>query len=121
MKDKDYKQTFSPVAKLTKIRVFIAVGTTKNWLLHQLDIYNAFLHGYIDEEVYMLPPNGYHEAKPGHVCKLQMSLYRLKQASRHWNLDLTKFYKEKVSSNQKGTTHCLQENRKICLLLFWYI
>ena len=65
MKDKDDKQTFSPIAKLTTIRVFIAMTSTKNWLLHQLDINNAFLQGCINEEVYMLPPKGYHKAKPG--------------------------------------------------------
>ena len=56
VKDKEYKHTFFPVAKLTTIRLFIALATTRGWPLHQLDINNAFLHGFIDEEVYMLPP-----------------------------------------------------------------
>jgi len=59
VKDKDYKHTFSPVAKLTSVRVFIALATVKSWPLYQLDINNAFLHGFIDEDVYMLPPQGY--------------------------------------------------------------
>jgi len=70
VKDKDYKHTFSPVAKLTTVRIFIAFATAKSGPLHQLDINNAFLHGYLDEEVYMVPPEGYTKAKPGQVCKL---------------------------------------------------
>jgi len=79
------------VAKLTTVRLFIALATAKGWPLHQLNINNAFLHGYIDEEVYMYPPAGYTKALPGQVYKLQRSLYGLKQASRQWNLELTKF------------------------------
>jgi len=65
IKDKDYKYTFFPVAKLTTVRVFIALATVKSWSLHQLDINNAFLHGFIDEEVYMQPSEGYTKASPG--------------------------------------------------------
>ena len=91
IKDKDCKHTFSPVAELTTVRIFIALATAKSWPLHQLDINNAFLHGFIDEEVYMQPPAGYTKASPGQVCKLQRSLCGLKQASWQWNLELTRF------------------------------
>ena len=88
VKDKDYKHTFSLAAKLTTVRIFIALATAKSWPLHQLDINNAFLHGFIDEEVHMYHPEGYTAAKPGQVCKLKRSLYGLKQASRQWNFCL---------------------------------
>ncbi|GKD12940.1 retrovirus-related pol polyprotein from transposon TNT 1-94 [Tanacetum coccineum] len=87
----DHKHTFSPVAKLAIVRVLIAIAIAKQWSLHQLDINNAFLHGSIEEEIYMLPPEGYTKASPGQVCKLNRSLYGLKQASRQWNHELIRF------------------------------
>ena len=85
------EQTLSLVAKLTTVRLFFAIATAKQWPLHQLEINNAFLHGYLDEEVYMLPPQGYFYGLPGQVSKLQRPLYGLKQASRQWNVEMTKF------------------------------
>ena len=75
------------MAKLVTVRLFFTIATTKACPIHQLDINNAFLHGHLPEEVYMLPPDGYTKAAPGQVCRLRLSLYGLKQASRQWNLD----------------------------------
>lgn len=61
----DYKHTFAPVVKLATVRVIIARATAKNWHLHQIDINNALLHGYIDEDIFMKPPEGYTKAGIG--------------------------------------------------------
>lgn len=49
----DYSDTFSPVAKMTSVQIFITMATTHDWPLHQLDIKNAFIYGNLHEEVYM--------------------------------------------------------------------
>ena len=75
----NYVDSFSPVAKLTTVRLLLAVAGIQHWPLYQLDIKNAFLHGDLDEEIYMEQPLGFvAQGECGLVCKLCRSLYGLK-------------------------------------------
>jgi len=81
----DYDETFTPVAKMNTVRTLISCAANFGWPLHQLDVKNAFLHGDLQEEVYMEIPPGY--SKPEvieKVCRLKKSLYGLKQSPRAW-------------------------------------
>lgn len=81
----DYQETFAPVAKVNSIRILFSLAANCGWSLHQLDVKNAFLNGYLDEEVFMEPPPGFeHLVGRGRVCKLIKSIYGLKQSPRAW-------------------------------------
>ena len=83
----DYDETFSPVAMLKSIRILIAIAAYHDYEIWQMDVKTAFLNGNLLEDVYMTQLEGFVQPKnSGKVCKLQRSIYGLKQASRSWNL-----------------------------------
>src|SRR5262249_25578014 len=81
----DFTEIFSPVVKHCSIRIMLAMVAIWDLELEQLDVKTAFLHGDLDEEIYMLQPEGFiHRGSEKLVCKLKRSLYGLKQAPRMW-------------------------------------
>lgn len=77
----DYKETYSPVARLETVRVLFSIIVSKGLITEQLDVNNAFLNGDLMEEIYMQKPDGFEDGSK-YVCRLNKALYGLKQATR---------------------------------------
>lgn len=81
----DYFETFSPVIKGASILLVLSIATSRNWILRQLDVNHAFLQGPLIEVVFMEQPHGFIDKdKPDYVCKLNKTIYGLKQVPRVW-------------------------------------
>jgi len=82
----DYEDTYSLVAKMTIVRIIITMVAAKGWSLHQMDVKKVFLHGDLQEEVYMEQPPCYvDQTRLNLVCRLKKALYGFKQAPRAWS------------------------------------
>ena len=92
----DYVETFAPVVRFSSIRVLLAHSIQNDMLVHQMDVQTAFLNGTLEEEIFMQQPEGYVQAGKEHlVCRLNRSLYGLKQSPRCWNAAFTNFMSSK--------------------------
>jgi Reverse transcriptase (RNA-dependent DNA polymerase) len=81
----DYNETFSPTAKLSAIRIIIAIAIRNDWELEQTDIDGAYLNAPITETIYMRQARGYETpGKEHYVCRLNRAIYGLKQSGREW-------------------------------------
>lgn len=88
----DYHCTFSPVVKPTTIHVVLSLALQHNRVLHQCGVNNAFIHGTLEEEVFMKQPPGFENAShPSLFCRLHEVIYGLKKAPRAWNNELTSY------------------------------
>ena len=99
IKGVDYNEVFAPVVGKINLRALLSLAAVEDWDIYQMDVKTAFLHGELDEEIYMLAPEGMLYPK-GTILKLKKSLYGLKQAPRQWHKALDGFIKS------KGFTRC---------------
>ena len=118
----DYNEIFSPVVKMTTIRLVLGIVASEDLRLEQMDVKTAFLHGDLDEDIYMMQPEGFPiVGKENLVCKLKKSLYGLKQAPRQWYLRFDNFMR-KSGYNRFEMDHCCYQKHfdssYIILLLY---
>ncbi|CAA7029216.1 unnamed protein product [Microthlaspi erraticum] len=98
----DYQEVFSPVVKHVSIRVLLTLVVNLDLELEQMDVKTAFLHGNLEEDLYMYQPEGYVDEKQrDKVCLLKKSLYGLKQSPRQWNKRFDEFMKTQDFTRSK--------------------
>ncbi|CAN1245512.1 Retrovirus-related Pol polyprotein from transposon TNT 1-94 [Linum grandiflorum] len=119
----DFDEIFSPVVKMTSIRTVLGLAASLNLEVEQMDVKTAFLHGDLEEEIYMEQPEGFKKKKQeDFVCKLNKSLYGLKQAPRQWYKKFESVMGEQ-GYNKTTSDHCVfvkkfEEDDFIILLLY---
>jgi hypothetical protein len=88
----NFEETFSPVARMEAILLFLAYACSKNIKVYHMEIKSAFLNGELEEEVYIEQTKGFQLSEnTNYVCKLKKVLYGLKQAPRAWYSRLDKY------------------------------
>ena len=107
----DFDEIFSLVVKVTSIRTILSLVVVEDLHLEQLDVKTTFLHGDLEEDIYMHQPQGYEvKGKENLVCRLKNNLYCLKQAPRQWYLKFDKFMIEQ-GYDRCHSDHCVYFKR----------
>ncbi|KAK1626918.1 hypothetical protein QYE76_001233 [Lolium multiflorum] len=105
------------------VRLVLSLVVSRGWVLCQVDVSNAFLHGYLQEDVYMQQPPGFEDARfPSHVCKLQRALYGLKQSPRAWYARLSsRLYQLGFTSSKADTSLFVFSQAPVYIRMLMYV
>ncbi|KAK8950761.1 hypothetical protein KSP39_PZI003380 [Platanthera zijinensis] len=118
----DYFDVYSPVCHLSTIRILLALASIENFIVHQMDVKTAFLNGELDEEIYMAQPEGYvQKDQKDKVCKLDKSIYGLKQAPKMWHMKFDQVVKSlgfQSSLSDKCLYHRSLSNQTVIICLY---
>lgn len=125
----DYDETYSPVIRYGSIRYLVALAARYELYIDQMDAVTAFLQGDLNEDIYVEQPEGFDDGS-SKVCRLQKSMYGLKQSGRQWNLkldeELKKFGLKKSKVDPCVYVKQFEENIRLIvavyvddLLIFW--
>lgn len=107
----DFDEVFAPVAKQVTLRTLLTVASRRQMFVKHMDVKTAYLHGKLDETIYMRQPEGYSMGGPNTVCLLKRSIYGLKQSARVWNQSIDAVLRQ-MGFNPSSADPCLYVRRK---------
>lgn len=102
----DYFETYSPVVRMSSVRLLFSLAVKFNLLVHHMDVTTAYLNGVLHNDVYMKIPEGVEVVGENKACKLRKSLYGLKQSGREWNIKLDEVL-QKIGFKKCMTDACV--------------
>ena len=116
----DFDETYSPVARLTSLRILFAISAQLRLRIHQMDVDTAFLNAVVTEEIYIKPPEGFPLPSNMNCFRLRKALYGLKQSPREWYNNINSFLQE-IKFKRLVSEPCLyfrqdEEDNAICIL-----
>jgi hypothetical protein len=119
----DFEETFSPVAKMEAIRLFLAYACSKNIKVYHMDIKLSFLNGELEEEVYIEQLEGFQLSENVYyVCKLKNALYGLKQGPRAWFSRLDKYLQQTALKKRSANNNLyIKVSQDTILLIEFYV
>ena len=120
----DYSETFAPTSKPETFLIILSLAAKENFTLRQMDVKLAYLHPEIKEEIYLEQPTGFEKLDSSGkklVCKLNKSIYGLKQAAKNWYEELANFLIQQKFTRSRND-YCLFskiENNEKLYVLSW--
>lgn len=122
VKGVNFEETYAPVVRFTSLRLLFSYAAQRGLDIFHLDVDTAFLHGDLQETMFLQQPQGYViSGQENKVCKLNKSIYGLKQGSRNWNIKLDSALK-KLNLTKSNYDSCIYSfyncNKGIIVALF---
>lgn len=117
----DLDEVFAPVAKQVTLRTLLTVASSCQMFVKQMYVKTAYLHGKLEDTIYMRQPEGYSMGGPNTVCLLKRSIYGLKQSARTWNQSIDAVFRKlgyKPSSADPCLYVCNKDNTYTYILIY---
>lgn len=120
----DYSETYAPVTRLTTFRALMVMSNQFGLHVHHMDVKCAFLQGELEETIYMRQPIGFEieSENKDEVCKLNKTIYGLKQSSRCWNNKFHDYMVNELQFKRVNADYCLyvkKTNEVLCFILIY--